>query len=185
MEDGGWILHRAAFAIFNLQSSILVFEKMDDIFARTAFHGFRFRMAQIQREREQLDGFLETRRRFGLHQRAKLVRDFIHGFRAHAHGHALVRAERVDGHGKRRDDAIDGGLLEQQRLAAAGQFHFAVGNLGDLEFGGDGLGNAFEFARLVEGVDEIAEGIKSHTPAKLTENPAPGNRWHFNVNGAC
>ena len=132
-------------------------------------------MAQIQREREQLDGLLETRRRLGLHQRAEFVRDFIHGLRAHAHGHALMRAERVDGHGKRRDDAVDGVLLEQQRLAAAGQFHFAVGDLGDLEFGGDGLGNAFEFARLVEGVDEIAEGIKSHTAAKLAENSTTGN----------
>jgi len=52
-------------------------------------------------------------------------------------------------------------LLEQQRLAAAGQFHFAVGDLGDLEFGRNRLGNAFQFAGLVEGVDEIAEGIKS------------------------
>ena len=71
---------------------------------------------------------------------------------------------------KRRDDAVDGGLFEQQRLAAAGRFHFAVGDLGDFQFGGDGLGNAFQFARAVERVDEIAEGIKSHTPAKLTEN---------------
>ena len=68
--------------------------------------------------------------------------------------------------GKRRDRAVDGGFLEQQRLAAAGRFHFAVGDLGDFQFGGDGLGNAFEFAGLVEGVDEIAEGIKSHTRAK-------------------
>ena len=42
-------------------------------------------------------------------------------------------------------------------------------------FGGDGLGNAFEFAHLVEGVDEIAEGIKSHTRAKLTEKTSAGN----------
>ncbi len=127
-------------------------------------------MAQIQRLTEQFDRFAETRGRLGLHQRAEFVRHFVHGIRAHAHGHALVRAERVDGHGKRRDDAVDGGLFEQQRLAAAGRFHFAVGDLGDLEFGGDGLGNAFEFARLVEGVDEIAEGIKSHTPARLNRN---------------
>ena len=60
-------------------------------------------------------------------------------------------------------------LKFRERLAAAGRFHFAVGDLGDFEFGGDGLGNAFEFARFVEGVDEIAEGIKSHTPAKPTE----------------
>ena len=71
--------------------------------------------------------------------------------------------------------AVDGGLFDQQRLAAAGRFHFAVGQLGDFQFRGDGLGNAFEFARLVEGVDEIAKGIESHTPAKLTENPTAGN----------
>ena len=99
----------------------------------------------------------------------EFVRDFLHGIRVHAHGHALVRAERIDGDGKRRNDAVDGRLLEQQRLAAAGQFHFAVGDLGDFEFGGDGLGNAFEFARAVERVDEIAERIKSHTPARLTK----------------
>ena len=52
--------------------------------------------------------------------------------------------------GKRRDRAVDGGLLEQQRLAAAGRFHFAVGELGDFQFGGDGLGNALEFAGAVE-----------------------------------
>ena len=144
---------------------------MNYILARAALHRLRFRVAQIQREREQLDGFLETGRRLGLHQRAEFVRDFVHGFRAHAHGHALVRAERVDGHGKRRDDAVDGGLLEQQRLAAAGRFHFAVGDLGDFQFGGDGLGNAFEFARAVERVDEIAEGIKSHTLLKLNRIP--------------
>jgi hypothetical protein len=64
--------------------------------------------------------------------------------------------------GKRRDDAVDGGLLEEQRLAAAGLFHFAVGDLGDLQFGGDGLGDAFEFARLIQCVDEITERIESH-----------------------
>ena len=42
------------------------------------------------------------------------------------------------------------GLLEEQRLAAAGRFHFAVGQFGDFEFGGDGLRDAFEFAGVVE-----------------------------------
>ena len=52
--------------------------------------------------------------------------------------------------GKRGDDAVDGGLFKEQRLAAAGRFHFAVGDFGDFELGGDGLGNAFEFAGAVE-----------------------------------
>ena len=127
-------------------------------------------MAQIQRLAEQFDGFAETGRRLGLHQRAEFGGDFVHGIRAQAHGHALVRTQRVDGQRERRDCAVDGGLLEQQRLAAAGRFHFAVGDLGDFEFGGDGLGNALEFAGAVERVDKIAEGIKSHTRARLTES---------------
>ena len=101
--------------------------------------------------------------------------DFVHGIRAQAHGHALVRTHRVDGERKRRDRAVDGGFLEQQRLAAAGRFHFAVGEFGDFEFGGDGLGNAFEFAGAVELADKIAKGFKSHTPAKLAQNGAAGN----------
>ncbi len=125
-------------------------------------------MAQIQREREQLDGFLETRRRLGFHQRAKFVRDFIHGLRAHAHGHALVRAERVDGHGKWRDDTIDGRLLEQQALPPPGNFisRSAISVISSSV--ATGWEMRFEFARLVEGVDEITEGIKSHKCAEAS-----------------
>lgn len=47
--------------------------------------------------------------------------------------------------------------------------------LGNFHSDGNGLPNVFQFARLVEGVDEIAEGIKGHTPAKLTQNHAAGN----------
>jgi galactosylceramidase len=117
--------------------------------------------------------------------------DFVHGIRAHAHGHALVRAQRVDGHGKRRDDAVDGGLLEQQRLAAAGRFHFAVGDLGDFEFGGDGLGNAFEFARrsraltksrkeskAIPGDGNSTQGSElSHMHYRNDENFSRGYEW--------
>ncbi len=69
--------------------------------------------------------------------------------------------------GKGDDRAVDGGLLDEQRLAAAGRFHFAVGQFGDFQFGGDGLGDAFEFAGAVELLNEIAEGIKSHNSTRL------------------
>ena len=68
-----------------------------------------------------------------------------------------------------RDDAVHGGLLEQQRLAAARRFHFAVGEFGDLQFGGYGLRNALEFAGAVECVDEVSEGIESHALRLTTE----------------
>ncbi len=130
---------------------------MNDVLAGAGFDQFGLGVAQIQREGEELDGLLETGRGLGLHQRAEFGGDGIHGLGPHAEGHALVGAESVNGDGKGGDDAVDGGFFEQQSLAAAGELHFAVGDLGDFEFGGDRLGNAFEFARPVEGVDEIAE----------------------------
>ena len=100
-------------------------------------------MAQVECVAEQFDGFAKAHGRLGLHQRAEFGGGFVHRIRSQAHGHALVRTHRVDGNWKRRNLAVDGGFLEQQRLAAAGRFHFAVGDLGDFEFGGDGLRNAF------------------------------------------
>ena len=124
-------------------------------------------MAQVEGLAEQFDGFAETGRRLGFHERAQFGSDFVHGTRAHAHGHAFPGAHRVDGERERRDFAVDGRFFEQQRLAAAGRFHFAVGDFGDFEFGRDGLGDAFEFAGAVELPDKIAEGFKSHTRARL------------------
>ena len=119
-------------------------------------------MAQVHRLAEQLYRLAQRRGRLGFHERAKFGGGGIHGGCAERHRHALVGAERVDRDGKRRDDAVDGGLLDEQRFAAAGFLHLAVGELGDFQFGGDGLGDAEEFAGLVEPVNEIAEGIKGH-----------------------
>jgi hypothetical protein len=58
------------------------------------------------------------------------------------------------------------GFSNSNALPPPGSFVSRSRSLGDFEFGGDGLGNALEFARLVEGVDEIAEGMKSDTPLK-------------------
>ena len=124
------------------------FELVDDFLARAGFDGLRFGVAQIQRGAEQFHGFAETRRRLGLHQRAQFGGDFVHGLaRPGSWPCASSEPSVLMATGNGRDDAVDGGLFEQQRLAAAGRFHLAVGDLGDLEFGGDGLGNAFEFAR--------------------------------------
>src|SRR6185312_8281256 len=42
------------------------------------------------------------------------------------------------------------------------RFHLAIGELGDFEFRGDGLGDPDEFACGLKGVEEITEGIESH-----------------------
>ena len=148
---------------------------MNNFLARAVLHQFRFGVAQVERLAEQLDGFAKTGRRFGFHQRAEFGGDFIHGIRAQAHGHALVRAHGVDGERKRRNHAVDGRLLEQQRLAAAGRFHFAVGDFGDFEFGGDGLRNALEFAGAVELRRQNRERIQKPYAREANRNDAAGN----------
>ena len=77
--------------------------------------------------------------------------------------------------GKGETSPLTVGFSIKQGLAAAGRFHFAVGQFGDLQFGGDGLGNAFQLARAVEGVDEVAKGIKCHTVTRLIEMRGGGN----------
>jgi hypothetical protein len=47
-------------------------------------------------------------------------------------------------------------------MSSAWLFHFAVGELSDFQFGGEGLGNAGEFARLFQRIQEITEGIVGH-----------------------
>ena len=59
--------------------------------------------------------------------------------------------------GKGETTAVDGGLFEEQRLAAAGRFHLAIGDFGDFQFGGDGLGDALQFARRVRARSENHE----------------------------
>jgi len=148
---------------------------MHDSLARTILHQLRFGVTQIEGLAEQFDGFAKTGRRLGFHERTEFGGDLVHGTRPHAHGHAFPGTHRVDGQRERRDFAVDGRLLEQQRLAAAGRFHLAVGDFGDFEFGGDGLRDAFEFAGAVEVPDKIAEGFKSHTRARLAQNDPAGN----------
>ena len=72
-------------------------ELVNHFLARAVLHQLRFGVAQIERLAEQFDGFAETGRRLGFHQRAEFGGDFVHGIRAQAHGHALLRAQRVDG----------------------------------------------------------------------------------------
>ena len=60
------------------------------------------------------------------------------------------------GNGEAR--AVDGRLLEQQRLAAAGRFHFAIRDLGDLQLGGHGDIDPLQLAGLVERGEKMGEG---------------------------
>jgi len=65
--------------------------------------------------------------------------------------------------------AVDCGLFKEQGLAAAGFFHFAIGNFSDFQLGGDGLRDAAELAGLPERFKKIAKGQESHILERLAE----------------
>ena len=125
-------------------------------------------MTQIERLAEQFDGFRKLVGGLAFISEPSSAATSSTEFAPMLMAMRFCEPMRVDGERERRDCAVDGGFFEQQRLAAVRRFHFAVGDFGDFEFGGDGLGNALEFAGAVELPDKIAEGIKSHTRARLS-----------------
>ena len=142
---------------------------MDHFLARAVLHEPGFHVAQIQRSAEQFDRFAETHRRLGFHQRAEFSGDFVHGIGAQAHGHAFPGTHRVDCQWKWRDLSVDSRFLDQQRLAAGGRFHLAVGEFADLEFGSDGNGDGNEFTGAIQLLHKFPEGFKCHTHESVTD----------------
>ncbi len=90
-----------------------------------------------------------------------------------------MRAHRVDRDGEGGDDAVHGGLLDQQRFPAAGLLHLAIGQFGDLQFRGDRRGDADQFAGTVELLDEVAVGFKGHYLPMVTFWIGDANRLHY------
>ena len=152
----------------HLRSAICCIKAMHDFLARPVLHEFRFRVAQIHGLTEQFHRLAQRSWRFGFHERAKFGGDFVHAVRAEAQGHAFVRTHRVDRDGKRRYDTIHRGFLDEQRLPTAGRFHFAVGEFGDFEFGGNGRRNFFQLTCALQRFQKITKGIESHA-ARLTK----------------
>jgi len=72
--------------------------------------------------------------------------------------HAGHRSEQVDGDRVRRPrPVVQHDVLEQQRGAAAGHLHRAIGDLAHLETCRHGMPNANELAGRVDGRNEIGE----------------------------
>lgn len=142
---------------------------VDDVLARAGADGFGFGVAKVEGGAEEFQGFAQAGGRLGLHESAEFGGGGIDGFGADAHGHAAMGAEGVDGDGEWGELPIHGRFFDEERLAATGGFHFAIGELGDFELGGNGLGDALEFTRLLECVEEVAKGIERHTRERLAE----------------
>jgi hypothetical protein len=109
-----------------------------------------------------LHGLPDRRRGLGLHEESELLGGLVDRVASHAQGHPPPGTERVDGDGEWGDAALDGGLLEQERLAAPGLLHLQIGDRGDLKLGGDGFGNPPQLAGLVEMLDPVTEGFERH-----------------------
>ncbi len=162
---------------------------MDYLFARAIFHDLWLHVPQVQCGAEELNCFTKAHWRFRFQQRAEFRGDLVHGIRAQAQGHPFPRTHRIDGKREGRGLAVDGGFLNEQRLAAAGRFHLAVGEFGDFEFGGERLRDAGQFTRPFELLHELPEGFKCHTSASLPDGltvakeRSPGHglwRWDYN-----
>ena len=84
---------------------------------------------------------------FSLKQLGDSPADVIERLDAERHAHAPHRAEQVDADGKGGTRAVlEYGVLEEQRLPAAGLLHHAVGDLAHLEVDRHRLPNANELA---------------------------------------
>ena len=119
-------------------------------------------MAQAKRLAKQGHGVAQPGGWLGLDERTQLLRDGADALGPQRHGHSLDRAHRVDGHRHRGDLAVNGRLFDEERLAAARLFHFAVGQLGDFQLGGDRFADTDQLARLLEGVQKLCVRFVGH-----------------------
>jgi len=131
-------------------------EVVDDFLAGAVFDALRPGVAEVERGAEQLEGLFEAGGRFGFHEGAERGGGFLDRGGAQAQRHAPIRAQRVDGEREGRDLPVDGRLLHQQGLAAAGLLHFAVGQFGNLQFAGHRLREAPQLAGRLQMPEKVA-----------------------------
>src|SRR4029453_12225633 len=87
--------------------------------------------------------------------------NFLNVVNTQSQCHALHRAEGVDQQGNIFIDNV----FEQQSRAVA--FHDPVGDLGDLEFSFDGIGDTLEFALLRQNLNEFCQAVIGHISNEL------------------
>ena len=135
---------------------------MNDFLARAVLHEFRFRVAQIERGAQQLHGFAKQVGGLAFisepSSAATSSTEFAPMLMAMRFQEPIVLM--ATGNGTHL--AVDGGLLDQQRLAAAGRLHFAVGEFGDFEFRGHRIPDTPQLTRAFQGLDKIPEARECH-----------------------
>ena len=100
---------------------------MHHFLAGAFLHMLRPRMKQMDALLEQAPAFAQIGRRFRLEDELNLLREIVDAFDLQRQRHAASRAHGVDRDRELARLAVDQRLLEKQRLAAVGRFHFAIG----------------------------------------------------------
>ena len=134
----------------------------DHLLTGGALHAAGAGMNEIDAVAQELEGVLEALRRLRLHQELELGGKLIDRIQPQRHCHAALRSEGIDRDGEFGDAAVDGRLLEEQRLPSTRRLHLAVGDLRDLEFRGHGFADAAEFAGIFKGLQESGVGWIGH-----------------------
>ena len=120
---------------------------------------------------EQAPAFAQIGRRFRLQDELNLLREVVDAVEPAAPA-PCARVEPIVLIATGNFDGLPSisGLLEEQRLAAAGRFHLAIRPFRNEQIGIDRNGDALQLARLVERLDELAE--RKSKPSLLRREPA-------------
>ena len=135
---------------------------MNNFLARAFLRMFRTRMQQMNALLEQAPAFAQISWRFRFEDELNLLREIIDTFPLQRHRHAALRSHGVDSDGELRCLAVDDWLLEKQRFASAGRFHFAICPFADDQIGIDRNRNAIQLAGAIERFDKLRERAVGH-----------------------
>jgi hypothetical protein len=121
----------------------------------------RREFGDLQQPRQQLQLAEEALGDLQVEQLRDAVAVVVELLHAERHRHARHRAEEIDRDRELGDRAVaEHRLLEQQCRAASGQLHHAVGDLAHLEMHAHRLRDALELAHLLDGGDELLQGVE-------------------------
>ncbi len=149
---------------------------MNHFFAGAAADFLGLGVAEIKSGAEELESFAEAGGGLGFDELVEFSSGVLNGVMAEDHRHPFLAAVGIDGQRDGTGLAVHRGLLEHQRLAAAGLFHLAVGKLGDFQLGGHGGTNAPQLALCFQLVYKITKRIKCHAGGRLANDGRGGKR---------
>ena len=114
-------------------------------------------MEQLDALLKEAPSFAQIGRGFGLENKLNFLRDVGDTVALQRQRHSFLRTHRIDRDGELGGLPVDQRLFEEQRFAATGRFHFAIGPFRNHEIGLDRRRNALQLACLFERLQKLAE----------------------------